>query len=235
MVGAVIISSVVWMLAHYSAAPSTQVSVLWGLVEYTKNADKSDESIYEEYHSSQNLNANEYSESDVDGSKNINLSSIVSINSWFSLSKKQAEDLAVRTRSERHLRPLHPLETGLPMSSLPDGVYAFFQISRIPEVGEYDERFWGGLSAIPEANLFIEVQSLKSSNILFVAYVEESEAVRVARLFGNQEISITVSPIFWGNFDSRIEVPVNRIVRGDTRRLSYSDGETHLIWDLTLK
>lgn len=235
VLGAVILSAVVWGFAHYNAAPSTQVSVLWGLVEYTKGEEKSDAYVDWGGLSSESMNGSEDNGSDTDGSNEVNTPPSVSIKSWFSLSKNQAEDLSVRMRTERHLRPLQPLETGLPISSLSDGVYAFYQINDIPEASDSAQRFWGGLSAIQESSLFIEVQSLESSNVFFVAYVVESQAIDVAKLTGVKEISISVSPVFWRDFDSRIEIPMNRIVRGDTRRITHSDGEIRLIWDLTLK
>lgn len=235
VIGAILFSGAIWGLAHYSAAPATHVSVLWGLVEYTKMSEKSDTLREQSDFKDEDEISRETASQNTVGSSVDQVLPKVELDTWFSLNQSGAEELAQQIRKDRSLRPLQPMETGRPISSLPNGTYAFFFVSEIYQDSEGRATFFGSSSPTQKYKSYIELHSLRSSSVLLIGYALESDAIRVSRLPGTMEVAITVSPVVWNDFDSRIEIPLDRIVRGKDRRLVYSDKDEEYVLDLTLK
>lgn len=132
VVAIVIVGMVIWALAHWSAAPDRTVSVLWGLVEYTKpspQAESRQESIPTHTISPRKESVptpkvSSHKESDqitsLDGKRQGRVEVIGHAYSKASWSAGSPE-----LRKLRGLRELSALESGKPLNSMPMGTFGF--------------------------------------------------------------------------------------------------------------
>lgn len=122
----------IWVLAHWNSAPGTRVSVLWGLVEYTKRSHQAEGwqesiptptiSLLKE--SVQTPKVSSHKESDqitsLEGKRQGRVEVIGHAYSKASWSAGSAE-----LRKLRGLRELSALESGKPLNSMPMGTFGF--------------------------------------------------------------------------------------------------------------
>jgi len=245
---AIVLAIVIWFIAHISAAPGTEVSILWGLVRYTKPIDDNKSGLTTERENNPIEKNEETKSSDKDSSF-----SPISIFIKYNLTKNKLEKFLTKIRAENKVRELKTMETGKEAFELPDGIYSF--ISALL----FDSGFYRSISlSLPNKPLpfyrFIrltllherlsryrrqdsdfEIHFIDKQNILVLGFTTEKDAAEISYLNGVDKHSIIMSPAIFGEFSSLVVIPANRIIDSNSRSIDVSKDEWYTVLDLVLK
>ena len=167
-------SATIWVAAHSFAEPGSTVKVLWGLVEYTKPSgaeatriSNDRTAIYQTPPTATSIDPSEGRENHGD----IELSQDQAILSTHAATEKNAKKATEDLRIKKALRPLSPLETGIPMSKSPPGTFFFaanFELTRDPEISARRSIFSS-----------VEIHHRTQGKFVVVCYTTESDAERL--------------------------------------------------------
>ncbi|GEM_PF-3654969 len=148
-------------------------------------------------------------------------------------------------RKNKGLRELLPLEADKPISQTPSGTFFFlddFDLDLyIPKDKNYSsvlfdkhvniERKW-------EENHFFELEYTKENKLFLVGYLSQSDAAKIARLDGLNEMDIQLVsyPIVSQDFKILVSLPIDRISSVNNRRIPTTDSfEKFSILDIKIK
>ena len=209
-------AATIWVVAHLFAEPGSAVKVLWGLVEYTKpsitegtRVSDGSTTIYRAPPTAIESSDRSEDRRDVESSQG---QAVLSIHTT---TKEGAEKATQELREQNRLRSLSPLYTDISVSKSPQGTFFFADAIRLtsdPEISANRGTFW------------IEIHHLVQGKFVVVCYTTQSDAERI-RLSDRGDEVVTVFMEPWRNHTTIVEIPLDRIKEGDTRRITTTDGE----------
>ncbi len=229
---ALFVASSIWGLAHIAASPGTEVSVLWGLVKYTKPANVQTANS----HSSA---TQQQSKKEEPASKKEQVSDLlpIALEIQSNLSTKDYQKAIVALRTARKIRELNSLESGKYPSELPSGSYFFASIVYLSGRSNEDIKkniLSGSVNRFRNRSTF-EIHSLSGSGMHVVGFLSESDAARISHLSGITSQEIILTPFLWGSMTSLVSIPIDRIESSNHREIQISNDEVHIVMDIKVK
>lgn len=234
----VVAAGALWVLAHQLSAPGERVSVLWGLVEYTK--DETNESSVKSV-----AGPSLQGQGEEGGAQGPAVTSLVRQGDGGApnlvahvQSDADALKAARSLRLEKQLRELGPLESGKNMASMSLGTYGFLYASYLQYIPAFEkdpakeDRFKiASLNSLRPHSF--EVQRSKSGIYSLLAYASASDASRIT---GSRDhaIDITISPMTWESFDEFVDIPFGCIESAKDREIQRESGEYLTIVDIRI-
>lgn len=243
----VILGSVIWILADWNAAPDRTVSVLWGLVEYTKPRPQaagrqqsiSMPTVFPNRKPVPTLTVSPPRESDqITSLEGIRQGSIEVIGHAYSNASWSAG--RPELRKLRGLRELSALESGKPLDSMPAGTFGFVDFLTVM-VRMSGSEFASDLSHItvrrfdskdskdPEFEIHCDRQADK----LLLGFTTETTASGLTSSSGPREVVIAARP--WVDLTSLVLIDVRLLRSMDLRLIEAGSGETNWVMDLMLR
>ncbi len=197
----------IWIAAHLTAAPGTQVSVLWGLVQYQKRTEDP-VAVSTARRPDATLGRSVTSEPSEEPLAAVDLP--LSPGLTAETSKAEVE----RLRKERRLRQLTALESGRAIAEAPPRTFFFLLGHWLRTWDKSLSDLVAGLDAFRFKGAdrsFYELHKTQDE-LYLVAFITESDAARVSHLNGNDSVKIVAAPKVEQRFTVLISLPVNRIV-----------------------
>ena len=236
LVAALIAGIAIWGLAHIVSEPGSEVSVLWGLVKYTKKhlvVVGPSEQITPP--SSVNV---EDSETKSEQSSPMALPTI----ELFLRPGVHTDNLQKTLndiRNDRSLRQLTVAEDGRPFKEIPSGTY-FFLFSGSIDRRRTGESFLGEMSTnsvsrYSSKNTYVEVQYPRSGEPHFIVFFDESTAQAASVLSGIERREVTAYIEPWGNATILASVPVGRVVSIRPRVVRLTVDDINFVLDIVLE
>jgi hypothetical protein len=235
---ALVTGCAIWGLAHVVAAPDSEVSVLWGLVKYTKKTE-----LTEATNLGSNLSSERQVASRVAEAPQSSKPTWPAIELFLRSDVRQAtlEKTLTSIRSDKNLRQLTTAESGRHMREIPSGTYFYFfggslrtdPYTSILSLG--DKIATQSVSRYRTTNSYVEIQYPRGEKQQLILFVDELTAQKVARLSGteSQEITAALSP--WGNSSTLVSLPVDRVVRSRVREVEPQKTDMRLVIDILLQ
>lgn len=223
-----------WGLAHLAAAPGGNVSVLWGLVQYTKSKPETSTFTYstpvaEPTKQQQTLSQHqEISRESAEIPEDFGV-----ING---ITPETLDETLKSLRAKRQLRPLEALESGRLVTETPRGTYFFvFYTGLRAAKGEMVKTLDAqNVSRFRKTDSYFEIQLLKVGSPIIICFTAESDAVRVGS--PTPEIrKISIATIPWEKMTSLLSLPSGRIVTAKPRVLSPSEERSVTILDCEIQ
>lgn len=235
---ALVASLCIWVMAHWATAPGSEVSVLWGLVKYTKVIESQSQQTLPQELPTKSQQHNFSSSSDI-SNKSASLVPInIEIQEGIPHSKiKQA----IQSLREKHgLRELTTFESGKYISELPNGTFFFTLVGWMenspPFSGTIDSRILSLRADRYKSNSgYIEVHCISAREIQLVGFMSETDASSISHLTGETDHKVVLAPLSWGSMTTLVSIPINRIQSSHCRELQNSTRDRVDILDLTIK
>lgn len=222
---------VLWALAHITAAPGGNVSVLWGLVQYTKNKPDTDNTT-----STKQQQAFDQKQKMGESSPAVLPASLENIAVVQGITEKNVGPILQSLRSQRQLRALETLESGRTVAETPRGTYFFVSIfyMTVSEgnmaatlIKKKVDRFGG-------SDAYFEIHYPQNGPLLLVGFTSESDAARLASpSHGVQRVSLSALP--WEKMPSLVLVPADKIISANDRYVDLSKDHRIQILDAEIK
>lgn len=234
---AFVFSVAIWTLAHFAASPGTEVSILWGLARYTKSMDKKSESTT----SAIDLNSSKKTAQEI---INKNDSSFVPISLFtkYDLSKANFDKFIVDYRKENNIREIQLMESGKPARQLSDGIFSFVQYFFLTyEYVSLFENDYKHFLLNMATNRFrmsdheFEIHFINKDKIILLGYANRKDASDITFLSGKISHSIIISPLYFGDFNTLVVLPVDRIIFAKDRKIEISKNEWYPVLETTIK
>ena len=225
----------IWSLAHWTAAPGTEVSVLWGFVKYTKtDALRSPLGAI-----GRQLGGEK---SAPVGEPHGSLTAI-SLEVQHGASVSTAQSSLVPLRSKRQLRNLTFAESGRTVQETPPGTYFFVRASSLlpPRLAgrSYYEfvtqfmRLTVSRYGTPKSDL--EIHYVLGGQPMVVVFVDETTASRITQLSGKEDREFMATPNAAKSMTSVVSLPLGRIKRATWRVAEESPANRLLIFDFVVQ
>lgn len=230
-------SVAIWTLAHFAASPGTEVSILWGLARYTKSMDKESESSTSDF----DLNSPKQTEEDI---INKNDSSFVPISLFtkYDLTKADVDKFIIDYRKENNIREIQLMESGKPARQLSDGIFSFIEYffltyKYVSLFGNDYKNFLLNLATnrFRMSDIEFEIHFINKDKIVLLGYTNRKDASDITFLSGKISHSIILSPHYFGDFNTLVVIPVNRIIFAKDRRIEISKNERYRVLETTIK
>jgi hypothetical protein len=226
-----ILAVVVWLSAHSAAAPGTQVSVMWGLVNYTKphlrlsSPDRNSQTPPRQ--------ASEPADSHMTKGP-------LDLFMQPDLQPDRIQDILKSRRAAANLRPLSLPEAGRPLSQMPLGTYCYVyglyfgsSFVSFAESLEHAKMMKNHLKV--DAEMVVEVHHPMGGRPLLHLFFDDVTAAMIARLPGDKTISASAALRPSPKWDTLVVVPVDRINSALNREAQDDDGYTVRFLDLVLQ
>lgn len=225
------------MFAHFAASPGTEVSILWGLVRYTKSPDNHLESssLKSEKSYLQDVKNNNSQKKDTSFLP-------LSLFTKYNLAKSDIGQFIISYRKENNIREIQTLESGKPARLLSDGFYSFifsFAIS--------SETVFGFNIDFKELLLNMRTQRYRSSEnefeihfinkekIMLLGFVNKKDASDISFLSGKNSHSVILSPLYFSDFTTFVAIPIDRIIYSNDRSIEVSKKEWYHVLEVNVK
>jgi len=233
VVFAVVFALLVWLLAHWAAAPGKEVTVLWGFVKYTKGSLTS--TVRDPSFSSRTQQSKEEDKSQISSGSFPQTDLFVK----HGVVKQNRGAILKSLRSDRNLRELTAVESGRRVRDLPAGTYFFLLgpwltdyspnetlSTRVSELRA--DRFQSGKD-------YFEMHNTREGELHLICYMNEFHAADISKLSGTTTREVMVSPYPWGQLTSLVSIPVQRIQRSESRSVQTSEEEQITALDVKVK
>ena len=243
----IVLAIIIWTLAHFAAAPGTEVKVLWGLVEYTKrtgdtlqsSGNDEDEQNKKKVSSTKPLMSEKDSiEQSVSTEPRaaVNSKKPVNLVVHYGLSEDVVVEKVEQLRSKYTLKGIRTINSDKQLSDSTPSTYSFvtlLDLNRELRRGKPLRARSHKSNQMP--GFYIEVHHRKRGTVNLIAFVPESEADRIKNLDGKTEYKVTIAPKLWKNFSTIVELPISRILGSSVRWVSDDDFKSFYILDLQVK
>lgn len=223
-----------WALAHFTAAPGGNVSVLWGLVQYTKNKPNTSIISQKTDFIDTTKNQQEIAQDQNIGKSSSAVSPASSDNTTVvqDVTEKTVDKILQSLRDQRQLRALEALESGRPVAETPRGSFFFvpifylaFSSGRMAEAMVNDK-----VDRFRSRAFYFEIHYPKTGAPIIVGFTSESDAARLTSpAHGLLKISLSALP--WNKMSSLVSVPADRIISARNREVSLSENHQIQILD----
>lgn len=232
LLGGVMGVILIWVIAHSTAAPGTEVSIAWGLVAYTKPEShiQNEESVSKKPNNNQLKQVDDSPSKVSSGKKSLPKITLHQIH--FETEPTQS---ALRVNREKYnLRQLLPLESGRPIRETPSGSYFFSLLpwfnSDGPDVTADFLKYEVQRYSI---QFKLEFQRSVEGELYMLGFASTSDSAHISTL-GGVEKSIMVTAQWHEQFKVLVRIPVSRIRSSSDRSVNLSEKETINILDLVV-
>lgn len=241
---AIAFAFVIWKLADEVAAPGGEVSVLWGFVQYTKKPDQASafNSEPEAVNPEIKPSANPLTTSKIASPDQSSTSTPPAIDLFIRNNVTQANfDSTIRSiHSEKKLRELTVAESGRRVQEIPSGTYFYvFALSIDMELfsGKTLESLVAkkDVSRYRDDSRYVEVQYPRDKKMQLVIFTDDNSSQKIGKLSGTKKVDITAELTPWGNANTLVSIPINRIVHTRWREVQVKKNETREVLDMTLR
>jgi hypothetical protein len=140
-------------------------------------------------------------------------------------------------RLQSRLRPLVPLEAGVPVSRVPEGTFFFLSCVSLEE-NEFYDRVFERANVKARADLpcfYFEAHLLADRSLRLIAFVSQESASRLAAMQDGDSVLVMLSPCFWGDFRMIASIPASRIASSSMREIQPEDRTTVNILDAKIR
>jgi hypothetical protein len=230
----IVVAVLIWAAAHFAASPGTEVSVLWGLVRYTKPL-KTHES---------HMPFSEIKQDSIQppSGNNVADDSVImplTLDVCYNVADSNRVDRTLEfLRNKHQLRELNALESEKTVAELPLGVYFYIPASVIDNYGNNKtvssrvlslraDRYWTNQD-------YFEFHSI-DGGLRIVGFMTEREASEIAYLSGKTKYKVILSPVAWGKLTTLISIPIARIESSLSREVQISKNVEYVVLDLLIK
>ncbi len=236
VVFASVFAILVWAFAHFAAAPGTEVSVLWGLVRYTKSMDKESE-----YSSKNPVEYNNKTTEDGIIQKKDTVFSPISIFTKYDLNKDDVDEFINDYRNKNKVREIQIMESGKPAKELSDGIYSFIESFAFSIfLPRYNNNYKSFLlnwttSRFRNSDSEYEIHFINKDKIILLGFTNRKDASDISYLSGRTKHSILLSPTYFGDFTTFVAIPVDRIISSYDRTITISQNKFYYILEASIK
>jgi hypothetical protein len=224
---------IVWGLAHYTAAPGGNVSVLWGLVQYTKVKPSQDTPIIAAP-SSPDLAKLTL----IQSQRSIELPIAATGNFMVinAVTKANMDSTLKSIRKKQGLRALATLESGRRLADTARQTYFFVSFLYLKK--HEDKKAFD----IGDANVdrfgkydgYFEVHLGENGPPNIVGFTSETDAGRLGG--SNNDIhNISIASVPWEKMTSLVLLPTSRILRAEYRTVNLSEDDRITVLDLKVR
>lgn len=236
IVFAIIASLSIWGLAHWAASPGSEVSVLWGLVKYTKSGQPLEHSPHDQLSVKRIDKSKSGASSDMAKAKTTLPPITIEVQSG--ITEMNVQQVLQTLRSKRSLRQLSTFESGKLISELPTGTFFFtlaawiqdHPFSNIPTIIKYLSA-----SRFKRYHSDIELHFRSDHDIWLVGFTNETDAASISHLTGESDHKILFSPSLWGTMTSLVSVPIDRIQSSRKREIQASPDNRFDVLEVVVK
>lgn len=228
VIGMLLAVIVIWAVAHNMSAPGGKVSVIWGLVEYTKPLiKKGSTTAISMPKKTKVINVETLSASE---SKN-------TISIFFrNLTNNDFKRELQRLRNSNSLRPLSTLESGKIIGKTPRGTYFFtFYAFLSIDSGVFEDEIQRYRTRSTPNRYVVEIHHSTEGKFYLVGFVSKTHAVEISQLSGLNKKKVTFSPIWHPEFSSLVRIPASRILASSDRELDMPEGKLLGVLDIELQ
>jgi hypothetical protein len=236
MVIAILIGFIaLWGLAHLSSAPGGNVSLFWGLVQYTKNSPGTSLTTPNVANSGP-INRQTPSQNQEASTPSVSSPAVTDdLVAMYGVTQKTLDTTLQSVRTKRHLRPLEALESGRSVTETARGTYFFIPFLYLNmSSGKMMEHLSNTkVNRFRDTNYSFEIHYPKSGVPIIMALTHEGDAIRLGS--PNQEtqkISIAATP--WEKMTSLVSLPTDRIITAKERKINLSDRDIYIL-DVVIK
>jgi hypothetical protein len=231
IVFAVVVGLIIWLLAHWTAAPGKEVSILWGLVRYTKTS---------QVPTGETVKKNTDQVEPQEDKREIYQPKLTPIDLFVKhgMSNQNLKKVLGALRADRKLRELSAIESGKKVSDIPQGTYFFLSPYRIISCPEHNTV----LPCVSKktamrfgAPYYFEIQHTNDGELHLIGYVNEVHATEISKLSGTTVKKVIISPSPWGQMTSLVSVPLNRIQMSYDRDVEVSQENQITVIDVTIQ
>jgi len=223
----------IWALAHYTAAPGGQVSVLWGLAQYTKAATSPNPVISVDAPSNATSSASAERPAEL-VAKSRAEGQIELISHGYT-----AENYSQRQSEIRHryaLRELSELESGKAFGSMPRATFGFLStmdlvLRQTPVTSWLPTLAVRRFASSDALGPFVEVQSLQGRRTL-LGFTTESSASRLTSSITETDVVLSARPR--GDLSALVALDVDILRRVALRLIDSSGGKGYFVLDIAL-
>jgi len=242
MVIAVLVGFIaLWGLAHFTSAPGGNVSLFWGLVQYTKNNPSASlattPKIQEPSTPSVSLSATTASQNQEPSTSSISLSAVSDdLGAIYGITQKTLDKTLQSVRAKRHLRPLEALESGRSVAETARGTYFFIGITylSVSSAKMVENLSSKKVSRFRDADWYYEIHLPKTGAPIIMAFTHESDAVRLGS--PKREIrKISVAALPWEKMTSLVSLSADHVITANERTLNLSEREMVYILDVEIQ
>jgi hypothetical protein len=151
------------------------------------------------------------------------------------ISLETIDSVLVAMRKSRKLRSLTPLESGKSIAKSPYRTF-FFLFHRYLVFSESDiEKVWERSVVSRTRELpysYFEVHYVSEEQVFLVAFVSSETASSISKLDGTLRKEITLSPFLWDHINTLVLLPLERIIKVETREILNNDKQYIDILDI---
>ncbi len=234
LLAAALISICIWLLAHNIAAPGGQVSVLWGLIQYTKQGAETEHQPprSKEPPSATPSNPLPPPSNTATAAPEPVPAPGHGLVLAHGLTIESAAKLLSSVRRERGLRELAALESDKPLRTCPHGTVSFVYggfLTYIRPDGDSSDRI--NIERFPKTRAYFEIHCLSDGRIFILGYTTEAASTQLPESRGKSDISFVLSPRVWGAMTTLISMPIDRVRSLSRREIDISKDESQLVLD----
>jgi len=239
LLAAAVISSCVWVLAHYVAAPGGQVSVLWGLIQYTKQGAETPHQAprgKEPPSGPPSLASSPVSSPPETTAPEPVAAPGHGLVVAHGLTVESAAKLIASVRRARGLRELGALESDKPLRTCPQGTVSYAHavaLTSLPPDGVRLDRI--SIERFPKSRSYFEIHCLADGNIFILGYTTEAASAQLPTSRGQSDISLVLSPRVWGAMTTLISLPIDRVRSFARREIDISEDQSQQVLDTVVR
>ncbi len=228
ILAAIALGATIWLVAHLSAAPGTQISLLWGLASYTKSP-----SVPSQAAPPRSDVAPTFLPPSVPATTPLALRPVEVFQKVAqSAGQAQLEDL----RKREALRELSEFEGGKRITETPPGTY-FFTLAVFIDRDEkesYSQLERGPAYRFPPSPFgTLELHRNKAAQMSAVVFTTDGDAARVAAMSAGSDCIVSAART--DQFQTLVYLPLERIVTARARRSELTNRNTIVLIDLRLR
>lgn len=248
-----VVSLSIWGLAHVSAAPGQEVTVLWGLASYTKKVEPRSSATVPEGTKKEN---NSSAVADVVPSQSRATSAAASdsyvppvepgdrilppedVEEVTGVTKQNVAKITGELRMRRNARELTATESNRRVQELPTGTYFFLDID-----GFHYHEAWDipvvlrahRAKRFPSRLNYVEAQLFGADELHLVVFVDEGTAVRIAKLDGVREHEVLAFTRPGSNRNILVSLSAERIIQAYPRDIQTTESHSDSALDLVIR
>ena len=227
ILAAIVMGATIWAVAHLSAAPGTQISLLWGLASYTKSPSGASQAA------PPRSDVAPTSPPSVPATTPLALRPVEVFQKVAqSAGQAQLEDL----RKREALRELSEFEGGKRIAETPPGTY-FFTLAVFIDRDEkesYSQLERSPVYRFPPSPFgTLELHRNKAGQMSAVVFTTDGDAARIAAMSAGSDCM--VSGARTDQFQTLVYLPLERIGTARARRSELTNRNTIVLIDLRLR
>ena len=233
----IVFAIVIWGFAHWTAAPGSEISVLWGLAKYTTRLPEP--SVEKPSFPVAAKTEIDHSENrQKEGKKFSPELPQIYPTIYHNISNEKVESTLSNLRSDRKLRELTAIESGKKIQNLPAGTYFYLSPFRITNNPKYETLLYevkqSSATRYQFHQRYYELHNMREGGLHIIGFVSEIQATDISELSGNERQAV-FSPYPWEQMTSLVSLPINRIKESQDRSINISKDKELTVLDIVVE